>query len=44
MKKQEQAKKVLKAIGDWLKADTSERKSAADINVKKEYAKFERMI
>ena len=44
MKKQEQAKKVLKAIGDWLKSDTNELKAAADIKVKKEYAKFERMI
>lgn len=43
MEKQEQAKKVLKAIGDWLKAETSERKAAADIKVKKEYNKFERI-
>ena len=44
MKKQEQAKKVLKAIGDWLKAETSELKVLSDIKVKKEYSKFERMI
>lgn len=44
MKKQKQAKKVLKAIGDWLKAETNECKTAADIKVKKEYNKFERMI